>query len=260
MKRASISSALPEVVEYIPEPWTLPPKQMQTRAERKRIDAVLSDASTMAPSDDIERCALTNEQIHELLHSRGYVVFREETIAVDDETRDEIYEKTPFVPIFNGQDAHGDVTSDGLRVQGQGEWHTKIRKYLKPFLTRKGLLRNKHLNNIYAVRSKAGCPRQPKHTDTADPHSLLDTNPDDVPLALIYALEDGTKLRIWPLTGGVITIQLQPGFMVVFRGDVFHCGMEYEVQNTRIHAYIDSPLYKRTPNKTILVVKKQRTF
>jgi hypothetical protein len=48
--------------------------------------------------------------------------------------------------------------------------------------------------------------------------------------------------------------------MVVFRGDVFHCGMDYEVENTRIHAYIDSLLYKRTPNKTILVVKKQRTF
>jgi hypothetical protein len=259
MKRACISSEPPHVVEYIPEPWMPPQKQVQTRAEIKRIDAVLHDATmTQTTQDDVERYTMTPEEAHELLHSRGFVLFREETIALDSDTRDEVFEKTPFVPIFNGQDDHGNVTTDGLRLQGQGDWHTKVRKLLKPFLTDKGLLRNKQLNNIYAVRSLASCPRQPKHTDTADPHSLLDTDPDNVPLALIYALQDNTKLRIWPLTGGCVTVHLQSGFMVVFRGDVFHCGMEYEVENTRIHAYIDSPHFKRTPNKTILPLNKRQ--
>ena len=259
MKRVSISPDPPEVVEYIPEPPPLsPPQQPHTRGQEKRIHALLAGEPPPKTPDNIERTTLTNADVQQLLHSRGFVLFREETIAVDDNLRDEIFDKTPFVPIFNGLDDNGDVTSDGLRVQGQGEWHTKIRKLLKPFLTDKGLLRNKQLNNIYAVRSHAGCPRQPKHTDTADPHSLLDTNPDDVPLALIYALQDNTKLRIWPISGGCVTIQLQSGFMVVFRGDVFHCGMEYAESNTRIHAYIDSPLFKRTPNKTILPAKRPR--
>ena len=259
MKRVHFSDAPPQVIDYIPDEWIPLTKHMQTRAERKRIDAVLNGESvTQTTHDDIERYTLTPEETHELLHSRGFVFFREETIAVDSDTRDEVFEKTPFVPIFNGQNDNGEVTTDGLRLQGRGDWHTKVRKLLKPFLTDKGLLRNKQLNNIYAVRSLAGCPRQPKHTDTADPHSLLDTDPDDVPLALIYALQDNTKLRIWPLTGGCVTVQLQAGFMVVFRGDVFHCGMEYEVENTRIHAYIDSPHFKRTPNKTILPDKKRQ--
>lgn len=258
MKRASISPEPAQVVEYIPEPWVSPPRQVQTRAERKRIASTLNDENTTRTQDDIERCTLTNDEIYDLLHSRGFVVFREETFAIDADTRDEVFEKTQFVSIFNGQNDDGDVTTDGLRVQGQGEWHTKIRKRLKPFLADKGLLRNKHLNNIYAVRSLPGCPRQPKHTDTAAPHSLTCTDTDDVPLALVYALQDDTKLMIWPLTGGCITVQLQSGFMVVFRGDVFHCGMEYSVQNTRIHAYIDSPRFKRTLNKTILPIKKSR--
>ena len=260
MKQVCFSDEPPEVVEYVPDAWVSAPKHVQTRAETKSIDALLHSAWTLTQmkQDVTERCTLTNEEVHRLLHSRGFVVFREETLSIDGDTRDEIFEKTHFVPIFNGRDDHGDVTTDGLRVQGQGEWHTKVRKLLKPFLMDRGLLCKKQLNNIYAVRSFAGCPRQPKHTDTANPHSLIDTNPDDVPLALIYALQYDTKLRIWPFTGGCITVQLQPGFMVVFRGDVFHCGMEYEMENTRIHAYIDSPQFKRVSNRTILPIKKRR--
>ena len=44
-RRASISTDPPQVVEYIPERWLPPLKQAQTRAERKRIDAILEGRS-----------------------------------------------------------------------------------------------------------------------------------------------------------------------------------------------------------------------
>jgi hypothetical protein len=267
-KRVHFSNEAPELREFERYEWVHAPRQVQTRAEKKLIDDALNDSTpNFTVNNDgaknVKRCTneqpgMTNEQIEHLLHTRGFVVLREGTVVVDEEMRNDINQKTCFVPIFNDIDEHGDVTTDGLRLQGTGEWHSRMRTRLKEYLTKKGLLRNKQVKDVYALRSLPGCKRQPKHTDVAEPLSLINVHPDTVPLALIYALEDNTTLRIWPFTGGCVTIQMQTGFMVVFRGDLFHCGMEYAKQNTRIHAYIDSPSYKRKPNKTILASKHSR--
>ena len=70
----------------------------------------------------------------------------------------------------------------------------------------------------------------------------------DVPLSLIWAVEEGSRLRIHPIGGEWTIIRLRPGDVLVFRGDVCHNGLGYPKPNIRVHAYIDSPVIKRKPN------------
>lgn len=70
----------------------------------------------------------------------------------------------------------------------------------------------------------------------------------DKPLSTMYAVEDGTRLRIKPLDGDWMTIWLKPGDLLVFRGDVCHHGMGYAKKNYRVHAYVYPPGYKPGPS------------
>jgi hypothetical protein len=70
------------------------------------------------------------------------------------------------------------------------------------------------------------------------------TNATRVPASMIYALQPGTKLRVYD--GCFITkddacvriIEIPVGFCVVFRGDLIHNGAAYKSQNYRIHCYL----------------------
>lgn len=248
------------------------PTQVQTRAEKQRITLSEPQDATVASKQTHVKCStLDNAQIEALLHTHGFVVLQEDTIIIDETTRYNIINQTRFVEIFNGLDEHDNVTSDGKRLQGTGEWNRKVLKLLNQFLSKKGLLRYRFVKDVYALRSLKGCQRQPIHTDVAEPKSLTG-NTDYVPLALIYALEDNTELGVcpftggrvntelgvYPFTGGRVIIKLKAGSMIIFRGDLYHFGMEYSSQNTRIHAYIDSPDFKRSRDKTYLRRQKRK--
>jgi hypothetical protein len=71
---------------------------------------------------------------------------------------------------------------------------------------------------------------------------------EDKPLSTMYAIQDGTRLRIKPLDGDWVTIWLKPGDLLVFRGDVCHRGMGYACENYRVHAYVYPPVYKPGPS------------
>jgi hypothetical protein len=124
----------------------------------------------------------------------------------------------------------------------------------------KGLLRGgKWLTNVRPLSSGATpgydvgkVERQvgdgPEHADAAEPGSLRDHPVGVVPLSVIWAIQDGTRLRIRPFDGEWTVINLKMGDVVVFRGDVCHNGVGYSEPNYRVHAYIDSPVIKRNAN------------
>jgi hypothetical protein len=82
-------------------------------------------------------------------------------------------------------------------------------------------------------------------------------------LAVITALQDGTKLHIYPFDrGGECAMrQLNKGDVLVFRGDLIHFGAEYDRLNIRIHSYIDSPSApNRDPDRTYRAEKPKEQW
>ena len=83
---------------------------------------------------------------------------------------------------------------------------------------------------------------QGEHTD--EPAEKVQALPDpSKPLSILYAVESGTRLRIRPLGGEWRVVRLEPGDMLVFRGDVCHHGMGYAREHVRVHAYVYAPGY-----------------
>ena len=80
----------------------------------------------------------------------------------------------------------------------------------------------------------------------------------------------GTKINVWPNSIRLIytdpqflphraiqmkTLELNPGDIFVFRGDLVHAGAAYDKENFRIHCFLDSDCVLRDPNKTFLIHK-----
>ena len=53
--------------------------------------------------------------------------------------------------------------------------------------------------------------------------------------AAIYSIEDGTKLVIKNVENQLESITINRGELLVFRGDVEHCGAAYDVENRRLY-------------------------
>jgi hypothetical protein len=69
----------------------------------------------------------------------------------------------------------------------------------------------------------------------------------DKPRSILYAIQPGTRLRIKPLDGDWVIVELKPGDLLVFRGDVCHNGLGYASKHYRVHAHVDPPGYN-TPS------------
>lgn len=101
------------------------------------------------------------------------------------------------------------------------------------------------------LHSKPGCQRQAAHCDYEPAADLLTCPDDDIPLLTVVALEPDTHLDVWPgairhvgrklpitTTTKIHRVQLDlgPGDVVVFRGDLPHAGSAYpDRANTRLH-------------------------
>lgn len=118
--------------------------------------------------------------------------------------------------------------------------------------------------NICELRilySKAGCQRQNPHCDYEHPERLSALDNDDVPLFCVVAFVDGTTLDIWPRSMDMPadaeitrkTVKIEPGDVLVVRGDVVHAGSAYAEDNWRLHCYLDSPHVARRTNRTWLM-------
>ncbi len=132
-----------------------------------------------------------------------------------------------------------------------------------PFLTKYHCL-----DYFVLLRSLPGCTRQLAHTDYIPDEELLSCTPEDRPLLCVFALENNTKLIVWPGSHKLLhgrgrsmkpiephTVWLDAGDAIVFRGDLVHAGAEYETENIRLHCYIDSKAVNRHPNRTYIIRK-----
>lgn len=132
-----------------------------------------------------------------------------------------------------------------------------------PFLTESHFLKD-----FVLLHSLPGCERQSAHTDYIPDSSLLQCEKEKLPYLFLFALEQQTKLVVWPGSHKVVqgrgrtvvpiepkVIELKAGDALVFRPDLVHAGAEYDVENFRIHCYIDSVAVKRDPNRTWIIQK-----
>jgi len=188
------------------------------------------------------------------LHRRGLEVVKN-AVRLTRATKAQI-RQSPCEDIFNRTTKSGKLAVDGKRQQTKGdpEWTPAVRAQLEGAIRAQGVLRcsqgEKSLARLVAIRS---LPRthhrkkhQPRHADSAERNSLRDQRPEDVPLACIVALQDGTRLHVWPFdTGKEEEVVLNAGDMLLFRGDLGHAGAEYDEENWRLHVYIDSPVIER---------------
>ena len=75
---------------------------------------------------------------------------------------------------------------------------------------------------------------------------------------MIVALQDETPVIVYPFhkDGEREEIMLKAGEALIFRGDLIHCGAEFDEKNVRVHTYIDSAQAptERGPNDTYEVL------
>lgn len=98
-----------------------------------------------------------------------------------------------------------------------------------------------------SIRSLAGCLAQHHHTD--HDWKKLAAIPDHlVPLALLTAISDTSRLLVWPnsikcnipaASTPPVELILEPGDILIFRGDLLHAGAAYPDDNYRLHVFID---------------------
>lgn len=103
------------------------------------------------------------------------------------------------------------------------------------------------------LKSLDGCNLQQPHTDYNVETIKNITDYACVPLLVLVTLMSETYLDIWDSVGVHKKLVMEKGDVLVFRADMIHAGSSYEKENIRIHAYLDSPLVKRIPNRTWFV-------
>ncbi|ETI55314.1 hypothetical protein L914_01895, partial [Phytophthora nicotianae] len=114
------------------------------------------------------------------------------------------------------------------------------------------------------LRSTPGGEEQESHQDY--PESVITEASKNkstrVPASMILALEEGKSLRVYD---GCFTarddtksrvVHIPVGFCIIFRGDLIHNGMPYDVVNHRIHCYLSFRGLKWEPDVVNSVLPK----
>lgn len=158
--------------------------------------------------------------------------------------------------IFNGGHGGGDL---GDRKRSQ------VSFFSQPIATVLAqLVPERTVNDMVMLTSEAGCECQPAHTDAEiyTLRRLIGTDDDGVfggyPAGCIAAIQDGTKLKVWPASINFsekktylpVIVELNAGDILFFRLDLIHAGAAYEVRNRRIHCFLDRPGLARQENLT----------
>jgi len=125
------------------------------------------------------------------------------------------------------------------------------------------------------LHSLPGCQPQAAHCDYIQDETLQALTDEQMPLAVLIALMPGTRLKVWPHSARLAfqetdalreikaieceEVGLEPGDMLVFRGDFVHAGSGYQQDNFRIHYYLDHPWLRREKNRTWLIADSDNT-
>jgi hypothetical protein len=209
----------------------------------------------------------------DMLHEQGYQVFKG-AIAIDQKQLDSINKAVAhgMSAIFN----HNDLNKCNDRKRRQRSLPLKT-LHMKAFDAQLKNFVKETVNtaltpaNPVILNSLPGCQAQAAHCDYEPNAALKAVSDEQMPLALVVSLMQGTKLKIWPNSSRLVALtpeqlkkvdpihcqelQLSPGDIIVFRGDFVHAGSDYAQSNTRIHYYLDSEMVPRLQNRTWLISK-----
>ncbi len=111
------------------------------------------------------------------------------------------------------------------------------------------------------IRALPGCREQQAHC-AYDPKTLVNEPNDRIPFGALLAVEPKTKLTVWKGCFGAIPndvkpeeVALDPGDMLIYRGDLVHAGSAYEEENIRLLCYFDIFNVPRLENRTYLMTE-----
>lgn len=149
-------------------------------------------------------------------------------------------------------------------------WIASISKLVSAHLSMYGLTTTsskeaKELKHVHALKSLANVAYDESETSPqdGDQSKHMDESPEyvatfmqqpgmtdaDRPLSILVALDARVRLRVWPRRGiSPLMILLDPGEVLVFRGDTCHAGLGYSIENVRVHMYLYHPAYRPPPS------------
>ncbi len=202
------------------------------------------------------------------LHTQGYIVHKAVLRHLVSAMPDiDTTSKSQSVYIFNNKKRGGDKKRLQLHVPIKDQ-DNAFCQMLFQFLKRN--YPNHTANTMVHLISDDGCSQQVAHADYEPTIEFARSSDAMVPLGCLVAISPGTKLVVWPESirlsymsdalrndfiseHGPISSQeicLEPGDILIFRGDLIHAGAAYDKLNVRIHVYLDSPDVSRMPNRT----------
>jgi len=152
-------------------------------------------------------------------------------------------------------------TNLSIKKQYMKSFIDKVNDYLKINVNS-----NLNINNYVIIKSLPKCHDQAAHCDYAQVGNILNVSNDFMPLSVLIALQPKTKLHVWPKSIhnknkqmpkyiDKLTVEMNSGDMIIFRGDLVHAGAGYDEENYRLHAYMDSQKVPRIHNRTWLIMK-----
>lgn len=202
------------------------------------------------------------------LHTVGYRVYQSVFKPSDAVLEDVVAFSEEAIEIFNYNETK---RNDFKRLEATIDRRT-CRKVTKQFLADLDKFVSSSISCTLkpsrwsVIHSKAGCQAQAPHCDYVPDLALAKAPDAQMPLSVLVALMPGTRLNVWPnsirlatLSGRVLKemvpiaceeLQLEPGDVLVFRGDFIHAGSSYGEDNYRLHTFLDSPTVPRDPNTT----------
>jgi len=199
------------------------------------------------------------------INSTGYIILKNViSINEDDITNLEKQINTDKVYIFND------------------DWDSNDKKRYQKVLNEDDISFIPQLNNIIndinpilqksnwvIIKSEIGCKKQMAHLDyvpTPEFNTIINGfDKNKIPLLVLTSLMDNTYIHIWDKSIDIINgcytgepiksskISLNKGDVIVFRSDVIHAGSEYDVENIRMHCYLDSPFLCREEDTTFII-------
>jgi hypothetical protein len=103
---------------------------------------------------------------------------------------------------------------------------------VQSFLLSVGLIQRNHVADVLSMfYSFPGCTVQ---------HAHKDYNCTSATCVALFAIHTEARLDLH-VDGVWVEVVVQPGQMLLFRGDIVHRGCAYTKENTRVHVYINLP-------------------
>ncbi|XRB13759.1 hypothetical protein RI054_07g35970 [Pseudoscourfieldia marina] len=178
-------------------------------------------------------------------------------VAQDAQDGQETFERD----MINVNDAFTNhVTGGEDLLQRIESYHNRVDRYMGGRTCPEGAVLLRSCPERAGNNARTGLPNfkkgpcQAPHVDYTDVYE--DVADDDVPLVVIIAIQEGTKVRIWPestkgkgiwiakkkknenLTKGLldyVDVHIPVGYALIMRGDLVHAGVGYDIVQLRLH-------------------------